>query len=127
MVLTTLDRRRLLHGAALASALPLLAARGRFARTQSARPTRRVLFENPDYANVRLRPDGQHLAYVAPVDRVLNLWVAPAASPERGKPLTRVRDRNISTDIHWAYTSRHVVFFEERGGDENWRASSVDI
>jgi hypothetical protein len=24
-------------------------------------------------------------------------------------------------------TNRHVVFFEERDGDENWRASSVDI
>jgi dipeptidyl aminopeptidase/acylaminoacyl peptidase len=128
MVLTTLDRRRMLrHGAALAGALPLLAARRRFARAQSALPARRVFFENSDYTNVRLSPDGRHLAYVAPLDRVLNLWIAPAASPERGQPLTRVRDRNISTDIHWAYTSRHVVFFQERGGDENWRASSADI
>jgi dipeptidyl aminopeptidase/acylaminoacyl peptidase len=128
MVSTTLDRRRLLrHGAALAGALPLLATRGRYARAQAALPARRVFFENPDCTNVRLSPDGRHLAYVAPVDRVLNLWIAPAASPERGKPLTRVRDRNISTDIHWAYTNRHVVFFQERGGDENWRAASVDI
>jgi dipeptidyl aminopeptidase/acylaminoacyl peptidase len=126
MVLITLDRRRLLrHGAALAGALPLLTARGRLARAQL--PPRRVFFENSDYADVRLSPDGQHLAYLAPVDRVHNLWVAPAASPERGQPLTRARDRNISTGIRWAHTSRHVVFFQERGGDENWRASSVDI
>src|SRR5262252_7363961 len=92
MVLITLDRRRLLrHGAALAGALPLLTARGRLARAQL--PPRRVFFENSDYADVRLSPDGQHLAYLAPVDRVHNLWVAPAASPERGQPLTRARDR----------------------------------
>jgi dipeptidyl aminopeptidase/acylaminoacyl peptidase len=128
MFSTTLDRRSLLrHCSALAGALPLLASPVGFASAQSGLPARRVFFENSDYGNVRLSPDGAHLAYVAPVDRVRNLWIAPVASPERGKPLTRVRDRDISTDIHWAHTSRHVVFYQERGGDENWRASSVDI
>src|SRR6266851_10080839 len=102
MLSTTLDRRSLLrHCAALAGALPLLASPAGFASAQSALPARRVFFENPDYVNVRLSPDGAYLAYVAPVDRVRNLWIAPVASPERGKPLTRVRDRNISIDIHW--------------------------
>jgi hypothetical protein len=75
---TTLDRRRLpRHGAALAGALPLLALRGRFANTQPALPARRVFLENSDYVNVQLSPDGAYLAYVAPVDRVLNLWGWP--------------------------------------------------
>jgi dipeptidyl aminopeptidase/acylaminoacyl peptidase len=38
-----------------------------------------------------------------------------------------VTDRPIGYFFQWAHTNRHVVFFQERDGDENWRASSVDI
>jgi dipeptidyl aminopeptidase/acylaminoacyl peptidase len=86
-----------------------------------------LFFENADYLSVKLSPDGKYLAYLRPLDRVRNVWIAPAAAPEQGRPVTRVRDRNVSTDIYWAHTSRHVVFFRERDGDENWRASSVNI
>jgi dipeptidyl aminopeptidase/acylaminoacyl peptidase len=124
------DRRRLLqHSAAVAGALPLaaLALRAAPARAQPALPARRVFFTNPDYSNVRLSPDGEHLAYVAPLDGVRNLWLAPVADPRQGRPLTRVADRDISTLFRWAYTNRHIVFLQDRAGDENWRASSVDI
>jgi dipeptidyl aminopeptidase/acylaminoacyl peptidase len=125
-----LDRRRFLRqSVAVAGALPLvsLATQIRVARTQSALPARRIFFENTDYVSVKLSPDGEHLAYVAPVNGVRNLWVAPVANPGQGKPLTHAVDRDISTIIRWAHTSRHIVFFQERNGDENWRASSVDI
>src|SRR5262249_38844898 len=125
-----LDRRHFLQQSAIvAGALPLaaLAPRIRVARSQSALPARRVFSENPDYVSVRLSHNGEYLAYVAPLDGVRNLWVAPVANPAQGKPLTRVVDRDISTFIRWAHTNRHVVFFQERDGDENWRASSVDI
>jgi dipeptidyl aminopeptidase/acylaminoacyl peptidase len=124
------DRRRLLqHSAAVAGALPLaaLAFRNAPARAQSALPARRVFFESPDYSNVRLSPDGERLAYVAPLNGVRNLWLAPAADPRQGRPLTRVADRDISPLFRWAHTNRHIVFLQDRAGDENWRASSVDI
>jgi dipeptidyl aminopeptidase/acylaminoacyl peptidase len=124
------NRRRLLqHSAAVAGALPFaaLALRSAPARAQSALPARRVFFADPDYSNVRLSPDGEHLAYVAPLNGVRNLWLAPAADPRQARPLTRVADRDISTYFRWAYTNQHIVFFQDRGGDENWRASSVDI
>lgn len=126
------DRRRLLqHSAAVAGALPLaaLALRAAPARAQPqpALPARRVFFADPDYSNVRLSPDGEHLAYVAPLDGVRNLWLAPVADPRQGRPLTRVADRDIYTWFRWAHTNRHIVFLQDRAGDENWRASSVDI
>jgi hypothetical protein len=34
------------------------------------------LFGNPERANVRISPDGKSLSWVAPVDGVLNVWVA---------------------------------------------------
>jgi dipeptidyl aminopeptidase/acylaminoacyl peptidase len=128
---TMLDRRIFLRRsiAAAAGVQPLLALGGRIrtARAQSALPARRVFWEDPDYASVRLSPDGEYLAYLAPLDGVRNLWVARLAAPGQGRPLTRAVDRDLSTFIRWAHTNRHVVFFQERDGDENWRASSVDI
>jgi dipeptidyl aminopeptidase/acylaminoacyl peptidase len=88
---------------------------------------RRLYYLEPDYSNVRVSPDGSQLAYLAPVSGVRNLFVAPVADPRKGRQLTRVTDRNIGWWYEWAYTSRHIVFFQERDGDENWRASSVDV
>src|SRR5712672_3406198 len=123
-----IDRRDfLVRAAALGSTLPL-AGFMRQAHAQNAGlVARRVFFDNPDCSNVRVSPDGLQIAYVAPVDGVNNLWVAPLTDPAAARPVTRVTDRNIGSYYRWAYTSRHLVFFRERDGDENWRAASVDI
>ncbi|MBR0800570.1 S9 family peptidase [Bradyrhizobium jicamae] len=124
-----IDRRLLLSRAArLGLCLPFInlgdAAAGAQAPDLVAR---RVFFDNPDYLNVRLSPDGTHLSYIAPVDGVNNLWVAPIADLTAARPVTRATDRNISTYHRWGYTNRHLVFFRDHDGDENWRAASVDI
>src|SRR5579871_4076405 len=124
------DRRRFLqHSAVLAGALPLTAStfHNGALRAEPALPARRVFFANPDYSNVQLSPDGEHLAYLAPLNGVRNLWLAPTTDPRQGQPLTRVTNRDISTFFRWAHTNRHIVFFQDRDGDENWRGSSVDI
>ena len=124
-------RRFLQRSAAAAGALPLaaLVPTDRFARAQSqpGLPARWIFFADPDYSNVQLSPDGEHLAYLAPLDGVRNLWLAPAADPRQGRPLTRVAGRDISTYFRWAHTNRHLVFFQDRDGDENWRATSVEL
>jgi dipeptidyl aminopeptidase/acylaminoacyl peptidase len=122
-----MNRRDVLRGAAgFGATLPLVGL-ARTATAQSELIARRVLFDNPDYRSVRISPDGKHLAWLAPLDGVSNLWIAPVAEPQAGRPLTRATDRHLSNYIRWAHTSRHIVFFQERDGDENWRASSVDI
>jgi dipeptidyl aminopeptidase/acylaminoacyl peptidase len=109
------------------AALPLFGLARRASALEGDLVARRVFFDNPDYSRVSLSPDGKHLAYLAPLDGVSNLWVAPVDDPKAGQPVTRATDRNLGTYFQWAYTSRHLVFFQERDGDENWRASSVDI
>jgi dipeptidyl aminopeptidase/acylaminoacyl peptidase len=123
-----IDRRDFLfRAAALGTALPF-AGLARPAHAQHAGlVARKVFFDNPDCSNVRVSPDGLQLAYVAPVNGVNNLWVAPVADPAAARPVTRVTDRNIGYYFRWAYTNRHLVFFRERDGDENWRALSVNI
>src|SRR6516165_9813837 len=38
---------------------------------------RELLFGNPDRAAARMSHDGKWLSWLAPVDGVLNIWVAP--------------------------------------------------
>src|SRR5882757_3957425 len=120
-----IDRRDFLyHAAALGVALP-------FARSAAAAESdlaaRKIFFDNPDIGSVRVSPDGQNLAWLAPIGGVRNLFVAPLADPAAARAVTHATDRNLSTFYRWAHTNRHLVFFQERDGDENWRASSVDL
>src|SRR3712207_9002441 len=58
----------------------------------------KVLFGNPQRTQPRLSPDGQRLAYIAPLDGVLNVWVGPVRSDAGGgafEPVTRDTDRGI--------------------------------
>jgi len=36
---------------------------------------REILFGNPEKVQPRISPDGKRLAYIAPLDGVLNVWV----------------------------------------------------
>ena len=87
---------------------------------------RQVLFGNPDKAMARLSPDGQQLAYLAPLDGVLNVWVGPADQPGAMKPVTGDTDRGIRF-YDWAYTNEHILYIQDKGGDENWHLYSVDL
>ena len=122
------SRRQFLVAAASATAGLLLPQPTRSAQAPAhTLVPRETFFGDPDVAWAQLSFDGASVAYVAPVDGVRNLWVAPVGDLGAARPLTRVTDRPISSFFQWAYTNRHVVFFQERDGDENWRASSVDL
>ncbi|MGC1377383.1 MAG: S9 family peptidase [Anaerolineales bacterium] len=87
---------------------------------------RKTLFGNPDKASVQLSPDGAHLAYLAPRDGVLNVWVAPREQPDAAQPVTRDTGRGIRYYL-WAHTNRHILYIQDENGDENWRLYSVDL
>jgi len=87
---------------------------------------RRVLFANPDRAAVRLSPDGEFLTWLAPLDGVLNLWIAPRTNLDAARPLTRDTGRGIRI-YHWTHTGEHLLYLQDKNGDENWRIHSVDI
>lgn len=122
-----IDRRYFLKStAAFTATLPF--ARPELSHAANAELiTRRALFDDADYASVTLSPDGWHLSWLAPVDGVRNLFVARIDDLASARPVTRVTDRNISLFYRWAQTNSHIIFFQDRDGDENWRASSVNI
>lgn len=87
---------------------------------------RRVFFDNPDKTQVQLSPNGAKIACLAPLDGVLNVWVAPRDDIGAARPITHDIGRGIRF-YGWAYTNRHILYIQDQGGDENWRLYSVDL
>ncbi len=85
---------------------------------------RSVLFGNPERAAPQLSPDGARLSYLAPVDGVLNVWVGPTDGPG-SQPVTHDRDRGVRV-YAWAHDNRHILYLQDKGGDENWWLYRVD-
>jgi dipeptidyl aminopeptidase/acylaminoacyl peptidase len=88
---------------------------------------RRLLFADPGKSVVRISPDGRRIAYLAPLDGVLNLWIASLDDISNPQVLTRATDRSLGPWVQWLHNNRHIVFFREQGGDENWQAHRVDV
>ncbi|MGB9764555.1 MAG: alpha/beta fold hydrolase [Candidatus Saccharicenans sp.] len=88
--------------------------------------SRQVLFGNPDKASLQISSDGKYISYLAPVNNVLNVWVAPADAPEKAEPVTKDARRGIRI-YFWAYTNQHIIYLQDLGGDENWQVHAVNI
>jgi acylaminoacyl-peptidase len=87
---------------------------------------RRTFFENANALNPRLSPDGRWLAWIAAVDNVMNVWVAPRDSLASARPLTSQTDRPIFAQW-FARTNAHVLFLKDKDGDENFNLWCVGI
>ncbi|MDH3290368.1 MAG: S9 family peptidase [Gemmatimonadota bacterium] len=86
---------------------------------------RSVIFGNPEKADPQVSPDGSHLAYLAPLDGVLNVWVGDITG-EEFRPITHDTDRGIRA-YFWAHDAKHVLYLQDAGGDENWRLHKVAL
>ena len=86
---------------------------------------REVLFGNPERVSPRISPDGARLAWIAPDEGVLNVWVSPIAGGV-GVPVTDDRDRGIRS-FFWAHDNQHILYEQDTGGDENWRLYAIDL
>ena len=87
---------------------------------------RKAFFGNPEKARPRLSHDGKQLAYVAPLDGVLNVFVGPADKPDAARPVTHDKHRGV-TNYSWAYTSQHIVYTQDKNGDEDNHVYSINL
>ncbi len=88
--------------------------------------SREVLFGNPDKASLRISPDGSKISYRAPLDGVMNVWVAPADDPGAAVAVTKDTLRGIRI-YFWAYTNDHIIYLQDLEGDENWQVHTVNV
>ncbi len=87
---------------------------------------RRKLFGNPDRASVRISPDGSKLAFLAPLDGVLNVFVSRLDDPDGATPVTGDAKRGIRF-FFWGSTGEHVLYIQDQDGDEDWHVYSVSL
>jgi dipeptidyl aminopeptidase/acylaminoacyl peptidase len=86
---------------------------------------REILFGDPERAAPQISPDGTRIAYLAPKDNVLNIWLRTLGK-EDDRPITREGKRGIQR-YFWAEDNRHVIYLQDSDGDENWHVYSVDL
>jgi len=83
-----------------------------------------VLYGNPERAAPKISPDGNFLAFLAPVDGVLNIWVRDLATGQEN-PITCDRHRGIQ-EYGWLYDNSSLFYVQDKDGDENWNLYAVD-
>ena len=84
----------------------------------------REFFRNPELAALELSPDGKQVAFLAPVERRLNLFVQ-GVNEEKPRQVTDIRDRDIG-GYFWK-NGNTLIYLKDDGGDENYHLYAVDI
>ncbi len=87
---------------------------------------REKLFGNPQKSGAALSPDGKWIAWRAPLDGVMNVFVAPASDMAKAKPVTASKDRPIR-NFNWSGDSSMILYIQDKGGDENFLLYGVDV
>ncbi len=88
---------------------------------------RSVLFGNPEKTAPQISPDGKRLSFLAPHPEhgTLNVWVQTIGQDD-AKPVTHDAARPVRR-YRWAWDNRHLLYFQDEGGDENWHLFAVDL
>jgi dipeptidyl aminopeptidase/acylaminoacyl peptidase len=96
------------------------------ARADAPLIPRDVLFGNPERTAPQLSPDGTKLAWLAPLDGVLNVYVAPRENMAAAKPVTHDHTRPIR-DFFFSPDSSKMLYMQDKGGNENFLLYAVDL
>lgn len=86
---------------------------------------RAVLFGNPERVGPQLSPDGSTIAYIAPAEGVLNLWLMDVAGGSTSQ-LTFDEDRGVM-DFQWAENGRHILYMQDEAGEENTHVYRITV
>jgi dipeptidyl aminopeptidase/acylaminoacyl peptidase len=81
-------------------------------------------FKNPAITDVTLSPDGEHIAFLMPWKRRLNVFVRRTGD-SNARRITHAQARDI-VGYAWG-NNRRIVYVQDNGGDENFRLYAVDI
>ncbi|MGE2713955.1 S9 family peptidase [Mycolicibacterium litorale] len=81
-------------------------------------------FRPPVRAGATISPDGTRIAYLAPWNGRLNVWVE---NLDGSGTRCVTADDNRSVYIYqWTRDSRWLLYMQDNGGDENWHVFRVD-
>src|SRR2546423_14751410 len=84
-----------------------------------------ILFGNPVKTSPQVSPDGRRMAYLAPVNNVLNVWVGTIGQDDY-RSVTNDVERGIRF-YAWAADNKHILYLQDVGGNENWRLYATNL
>ena len=87
---------------------------------------RRVLYGNSERNFAKVSRDGRRLAFLAPVDGVMNVWTSPLEAVDQARPVTKDRVRGIPFYI-WPYNPDYILHLQDTAGDENWHLYATHL
>ncbi len=87
---------------------------------------RAIFFDNPTITNAKLSPDGRYITFVKALDDVKNIWIKLIDQPfEEAFPLTN--DKRPITGYFWSRDSQHILYVQDKLGDENFHVYKVKV
>jgi dipeptidyl aminopeptidase/acylaminoacyl peptidase len=105
----------------------LVAPAGAGAQTTPTTPLldRELFFGDPEISGAQLSPNGEFLTFIKPHKGTRNIWVKKVAEPfSAARVLTAETKRPVS-QYFWARDSKHVLYVQDQGGDENFNVYAV--
>jgi dipeptidyl aminopeptidase/acylaminoacyl peptidase len=85
-----------------------------------------ILFGNPEKFSLIISPNGEYIAYIAPLNEVLNIFVANINDIKNPKSITN-STVNAIRNFTFAYDGDHILYTQDKDGDENHHIKSVNI
>lgn len=83
-----------------------------------------VLVGGPTRAQPRISPDGRLLAFLAPREGAMNVWVQEVV---RGEPRPLTSESLDVPVFFWQYDSRHVLYLNRSPGDAERHLIQIDV
>lgn len=86
---------------------------------------RELFFGDPEISAAQLSPDGQFISFVKPYRDVRNIYVKGLDEPfDAARPITA--DKRPVLGYFWSVDSKHVLYVQDKNGDENFHIYSID-
>lgn len=83
-------------------------------------------FDSPVRAAAKISPDGTRLAFLAPWENRLNVWIEELDGDAPARCVTADATRSVQV-YHWTDDPRWLLYLQDRGGDERWHLHRVDL
>lgn len=87
---------------------------------------RTALFGNPARTGGTISPDGKTLAYLAPSNGVMNVFVGARSAPDAARALTTETSRPIRS-FFFAHDNQHLVYVQDAGGNEDFHLFATNL
>lgn len=83
-------------------------------------------FDSPVRAAAKISPDGTRIAFLAPSNGRLNVWVEDLDGNEPARAVTADATRSVQM-FSWTTDPRWLIYLQDNGGDERWHLMRADL